>query len=105
MTTTAALLAQGYAAAHQLPSITLEIDHAPGCAPARVYHDTNTIVMRAGMPLEQVEELMQQSIDALCPVTVVERDDGGTAWAPGVAVGETGAFPAAPQPRPLLRLV
>jgi hypothetical protein len=100
-----ALVALGYAAAHQLSSITLEVDHAPDCAPARVFHDTNTIVLRAGLPVDEVLVLMQRCLDVLCPVTVVERDDGGTAWAVGAADGTHGPGAVASRARPALRLV
>lgn len=104
-TDAAALFAHGYAAAHQLDSITFIVDHEPGCAPARVYHDSNTIVMRAEMPLDRALVLMQQGLDALCPATVVDQDDGGTAWASDVEAGDPCGLDVPAQQRTRLRLV
>ena len=102
----AALFAVGYAAAHQLPSITLMVDDDLD-TPARVYHDTNTIVVRSHLPIARARDLIRRCVGVLCQATVVERDDGeGTEWATDVAASGTHGPRAVPsRGRPDLRLV
>lgn len=101
---TAALVAQGYAALHQLPRITLamvELD-----VPAVIDRDSWTVYIQRGLEPEDVVVMVREGIRALCRGrTVVERDDGeGTEWAQAVG-GEYDPSLEAEQARPVLRLV
>ncbi|GLZ34834.1 hypothetical protein Lesp02_70210 [Lentzea sp. NBRC 105346] len=103
----AALVARGYAALHQIRRIAVELIEDLE-VPAIIDRETNTVYIQLGLPLDEAMFLMQSGIEALCRGrTVVERDDGGTGWAGGeIAVGAEYEVPTLPeQPRPFLRLV
>ena len=111
---TLVLAARGYAALHQLTSITVVINPDPQDVPVYVDRQTNAVVIQAGLPLEEFVLLMQAGVDALCRATVVERDDGdgtewasdGAEWTAGVAAdGTHGPSTVASRARPVLRLV